>query len=193
MVLSGKGFVPGLLSVVFFGGGGLLIAYKFLRHPVTFVLTKDGTEQRYPQGSIHILWADIEQVGIFRAATSKMVGMRLTTYERYLRNMSPELMEIIRKRLPYVKLAARAASMLEVSGGVGVLLGHDQEAMKDFGEVGGIAEALAWSRAKTGYDVAFQRLDFDRSADEFSALLDQYRLAARTTVRSSPPRAKPQH
>jgi len=182
MVFSGEKVFAGLLSIIFFGGGGLYAIPKMLRRKVSMVLTPEGIEQRYVEGKAFIPWPDVEKAGIISMFANKMVGIRLKSYDRYLEGMSPSLAEYITKSLPYLKWLTRATSLLDVPTAVSVwtkLEGHDvSEALSSFGKVGNLAQVLLWSRQRFGYDLTLSWAERDRSAEDFVALLEEYRASA---------------
>ena len=102
----------GLLSVIFFGGGGLYAIPKIVRRKFTMILSADGIRQQYAQGTTFIPWADVEKIGLIKIFGNKLVGIRLRTYDQYLNNMSPELAEFTLKTLPYMRLMAKATTLL---------------------------------------------------------------------------------
>lgn len=179
MIFSSEEILAGFVAVIFFGGMGLYSIPKILRRDVSMVLSSQGIEQRWPQGSAFIPWADVEKVGIVSMFSNKMVGIRLRSYDRYLNDMSPELAEFCVKNLPYLKLLARATSLLDAPAPIALwskLEGTDvSEALKGFGQVGNLAEALMWARANNGYDLTLSWAELDRSAEKFVALLEEYR------------------
>ncbi len=181
MIFSGEEILAGFLGVIIFGGGGLYAIPKMLRRDVSMVLSFQGIQQRWPQGRAFVPWADVEQVGIVSIFSNKMVGIRLRSYDRYLNDMSPELAEFYVKSLPYLKLVSRATSLLEAPAAIALwskLEGTDMsEALKGFGNVGNLAEALMWARANFGYDLVLSWADLDRPAEKFIALLEEYRNA----------------
>lgn len=183
MVFSGEEVFAGLLAIVFFGGGGLYAIPKMLRRKVSLVLTPEGIEQRYAEGSAYIPWSDVEKVGIVSVFSNKMVGIRLTSYDRYLDRMSPSLAEFMNKNLPYLKLLTRATSLIDVPTSAAVwskLEGHDvSESLDSFGKVGDLAQALLWSRKQCGFDLALSWAEIDRPATDFAALLERYRSSAK--------------
>lgn len=179
MIFSGEEILAGLLAVIFFGGGGLYAIPKLLGREVSMVLSAEGIEQRYPQGTAFIPWYDVENIGIVSMFSNKMVGIRLTSYNRYLNDMSPDLAAFFVKSLPYLKLLTRATSLLDTPTAVVLwskLEGADvSEVLKSFGQVGNLAEALMWARKTYGYDLMFSWADLDRPPKEFVALLEEYR------------------
>ena len=180
---DGEAVLGGLLAIVFFGGGGLVAIPRLLWRKVTLVLTSEGLEQRYPEGSAHIPWQDVEQVGLVSAYSTTMPGIRLNSYDEYLDNMSPSLAAFFAKNLPYMKWLARTTSLLDLPAGAGLwskMRGVDvhQGDLKAFGKVGTSAEGLLWSRERFGYDILFSWAELDRPAAEFVALLEGHRLAA---------------
>src|SRR5205809_1280388 len=94
-----KAVAAGLLSIVFFGGGGLIAIPKMLRRKVSMVLTREGMEQINPYGKSFIRWIDVEKLGVVSVHGSEMVGIRLRSYDAHLQSMSPELMEHFLKTL----------------------------------------------------------------------------------------------
>jgi hypothetical protein len=153
-----------------------------LRRKVSMVVTPEGIEQRYVEGKAFIPWPDVEKAGIISMFANKMVGIRLKSYDRYLEGMSPSLAEYITKSLPYLKWLTRATSLLDVPTAVSVwtkLEGHDvSEALSSFGKVGNLAQVLLWSRQRFGYDLTLSWAERDRSAEDFVALLEEYRGSA---------------
>lgn len=169
----------GLLSIVFFGGGGLIMIPKLLRRKVSMILTREGMEQITPYGKAHIRWIDVEKLGVVSQFTNKMVGIRLHNYDAYLQSMSPDMTEFLRTTLPYMKLLARGASMLSVPHACKLwsqLEGSSdpQEGLKAFGKVGSYVQAMLWTREQYGYDVLLAWQDRDRSASALLDLLQAY-------------------
>jgi len=170
----------GLLSVVFFGGGGLIMGPRLLRRKVSMVLTREGMEQITPYGKAYIGWHDVEKLGLVSIYANKMVGIRLLNYDAYVQSMSPEMTEFIRKNLPYMKLLARGTSLLSVPDACALwskLEGNPdpKDALKSFGKVGSFVETLIWNRQQYGYDVLLAWQDRDRSAPALLDLLQAYR------------------
>jgi DUF2982 family protein len=175
-------FFGGLLGVVFFGGGGLYAIPKLLRRTVPIVLSSEGIEQRYDEGTTFISWEDIQDIGIVSMFGNKMAGIRLINYDRYLESMSPEFADILLKRLPYMKLMTRATSLLDAPSAVAVWskMGDVDApaALEDFGKVADLAGAFLWVRNTTGYDILFGWTELDRSPKAFVALLEEWRTRA---------------
>jgi hypothetical protein len=177
MLLSGQDALPALLGTAL-GVLGLSAAPKMWRRDVSMILTQQGLEQRYPKGSTLIAWTDVEQIGVMRVATNKMVGVRLRSYDRYLNGMPAELAEFMMKSLRGMKLLARGASMVHLHGGVGLWLAAEQRGLKSFGKVGSLGECMMWSRQQYGYDLGLSWADLDRSPNKFVTLLEEYRRRA---------------
>ena len=176
-------FFGGLLGVVFFGGGGLYAIPKLLRRTVPIVLSPQGIEQRYAEGTTLVIWEDIEDIGIVSLFGNKMAGVRLVNYNRYLESMSPEFADVLLKRLPYMKLMTRATALLDAPSAVALWSKMDgvdaSTALADFGKVGDLAGAFLWVRNTTGYDIVFAWTELDRSPKTFVALLDEWRSRSR--------------
>ena len=175
IIISGENILAGVVGVAFFGLIGFWAVPKMWRRDVSMVLTRQGIEQKYAQGSTLIPWPDVEKIGIYRVARTKMVGIRLRSYDRYLGDMSPSVAEFASKGLSIMKLLARGASMVHVQGGVGLWMAAQGRSLKSFGKVGTLAESMMWSRENFGFDLGFAWSDLDRSPEAFVALLEQYR------------------
>jgi hypothetical protein len=175
----------GVLSVVFFGGGGLITAPKLMRRKISMVLSEHGVEQIAPHGSAFIPWVDVEKLGTTSIFGNDFVGVRMGSYDRYIESMSPELSSFMRKNMPYLKLIARATALLPVPQAVALWSKLKEEtdlpeALKAFGKTGSFVEALMWSRQQFGYDILIGWSDRDRSAPKFLELLEEYRALSRT-------------
>ncbi len=177
MLSSGQGVLPGLLATAF-GLLGLSVAPRMWRREISMVLTREGLEQRYPKGRSLIPWKDVEQIGVMRVATAKMVGIRLRSYDRYLNDMPAELAEFMMKGLRGMKLLARGASTVHLHGGVGLWLAAEQRGLNSLGKVGSLAECMMWSRQQYGYDIGISWADIDRSPDAFATLLEKFHRRA---------------
>jgi len=168
----------GLLSVIFFGGGGLYAIPKIVRRKFTMILSADGIRQQYAQGTTFIPWADVEKIGLIKIFGNKLVGIRLRTYDQYLNNMSPELAEFTLKTLPYMRLMAKATTLLPTRVPLelwSAFEGNDHQGLlSNFSKVRNLAEALMCTRTGYGYDLAFAWSELDRSLDKFAALLEDY-------------------
>lgn len=170
----------GVLSIVFFGGGGLITAPKLMRRKISMVLSDQGVEQITPHGSAFIPWADVEKLGTMSMFGNDFVGFRMSSYDQYIERMSPELSSFMRKSMPYLKMIAQATAMLPVPQAVALwskLKGETDlpQALKAFGKTGSFVEALMWSRKQFGYDILIGWSDRDRSAPKFLELLEEYR------------------
>jgi len=186
MILSGdiKTVLAGLLAIVFFGGGGFLAIPKLLQRPISMILNHDGLKQITPSGTSLICWQDIETIGIARIYGNKMVGLRLITYDNYIKSMSPEFIDYFIKIMPSLKLVAFGASLLDAPNSIklwSVLENRPNpiEALRSFGKVGNLVEALLWNRKNFGYDICLAWSELDRPASEFIALLEQFHKAYR--------------
>lgn len=177
MISSGE-IEAGLLVLLFFGVGGAYAIPKALRRKVTMVLSPEGIELTYAEGVAIVPWPDIERIGVVivgpKLAGTKMVGIRLKSYDGFLNEMSPELAAFSLKGLSYLKLAAKAATSVDAPGGVGLWVKAAGEPLESFGDVGSLAQALKWTRDNYGYDLAFAWSELDRPPDQFVRLLEEY-------------------
>ncbi len=172
MIASGEVLetLVGLLAVALFGGGGVLsglfVARRGLSH---LTLTPAGIE---PATGGMLPWEDIEAVGTARVETTKLLGVRLKSYDRYLASVPPvQRVEMERHLRWFAKPMALATSGLGKRG-------LSQSFVRD---VSSLETALRWSRAQTGWDMTFSPVWLDRPLEEFIALLERYRrLVARS-------------
>jgi len=182
MILSGEQILVGLLSLAFFGGGGLYAIPRMLRRTVSLELTREGIEWRYPQGKAVVPWVDVESIGIVSLFSNKMVGIRLRSYDRYLNEMSPEVARLFAKSLPYMKFAARATSLLDTPAAIALWSKRDgadpSGTLASFSTVGNLAEGLVWARTNYGYELLLSWADIDRPPAKFVTLLEEYRSRA---------------
>jgi hypothetical protein len=151
MLLSGDDVVTqafGVLSILFFGGGGVFWGINALRRGVTQVtLTPAGIELT-AGGTVP--WQDIAELGT-AAKPTKLVWLRLHSYDRFVAS------------LPADTLAAHPAVGFVRPGR---------------GRNKGAAGMLAWNRRHFGYDMGIAATWLDRPVAEFAELLEQYRRAA---------------
>lgn len=171
-----------LLAFVFFGIGGLIAVPKIFRRKVSMALAPDGLHQITIYGSVVVPWSDIEQVGIATIFGTRMLGIRLKTYDNYLANMSPELARMLTKSMPFLKMLAGLASLLPVPVYLDLWSqlqgkGDVKSALKGFGAVGNLASMLMWVRKTCGYDITMGWADFDRPAKELVKLIQNYQMA----------------
>jgi hypothetical protein len=76
--------VFGVLAVLFFGGGGLVMAVGALRNGLSKVaLTHEGVE---PAAGGTVPWQDVEAVGVVTTPAT-VVWLRLSSYDRYLASL----------------------------------------------------------------------------------------------------------
>jgi hypothetical protein len=156
----------GVLAVAFFGWGLTRIP-ALARRRVTLVLTPDALEQVYPQGVAAIPWADMAAVGIASTGHGRpMVGILLHSYDRYPGQMPPELAAYAERAARFLKLIARATTVLAHGQARGILA--------DYSRTRGTASTLAWQRGRFGYDIVLARTELDRPAREFVALLHEH-------------------
>ena len=166
-----KSIFVGLLSITFFGGIGLVGIPKLSRRSISVVLTHDNLQQITPFGTSIVPWQDVESIGVAKIHRHKMVGIRLITYDNYIKNTSPELAESTNKKLPYLKVLAFGTSLLGSSAGN----------MKSLGQVGNLVELMLWNRQNCGYDIYFSWMDIDRSVSDFVQLLEQFHRASKAS------------
>ncbi|XRQ08587.1 hypothetical protein ACN3XK_70845 [Actinomadura welshii] len=163
MVVHGGPFavVFGLFTVVFFGGGmarAMLTAAR--RRFVTLTLTPQGIEVN---GGI-VPWEDVEAVGVGDVST-KLFGIRLTRYDRYVASMTPAARaEIERSMRWFWRPVAAVGGLL---GGAGLT--------KFARTASSLERGLRWSRTTSGWDLTFSPAMLDRRLAKFVAFVEDYR------------------
>jgi Protein of unknown function (DUF2982) len=168
----------GLFALALFGLCQLRVP-KLWHRKVSMALSPRGLEQVTFYGTAIIPWQDIERIGTIRIYGNRVVGLQLRSYDRYLRSMSSDMAEALMKDVAYLKLFARAASLLDMPSSVTLWSklegrGEPGEALESLSKVGSLAETLLWSRKACGYDLALGWADVDRSAGKFADLLSAY-------------------
>lgn len=159
----------GLLPVAFFGGG-LVLSGRFVarRGLVHLTLTPAGIE--LATGGL-LPWEDIEAVGTVRfkidkTSKIKLLGIRLSRYDRYLASVPPmQRLDMERGLLWFLKPFALVLSGFEK----GNLL---QSFASD---VSSLETGLRWSREQTGWDYTFSPVWLDRPTEQFVDFVERYR------------------
>lgn len=173
----------GLLCIAFFGVLGFIAVRKMWRQRATLTLTREGI--RIQVGGF-IPWSDFEDVGIGRvtaAAGTKIIGIRLNRYDRYIGSFSPEQLHQITRAAKWGKAAGFATLPF---------VGPDEVikvvATQDLSELSqthllsipqnDLAGMLKWSRDRCGgWDVTFSPFAFDRSPDKIVHQIVEYHEA----------------
>lgn len=162
MILYGDPFaiVFGVITVIFFGGG---MAYAMLvsarRRFVSFTLTPLGIEVN---GGL-VPWEDVEAVGVVKAST-KLLGIRLTSYDRYLASMTPAA------RIgtePHMRWFLRPIAAID-----GLLPGAGLT--NSVRTASSLERGLRWNRRNFGWDLTFSPIMIDRPLVRFVAFVDDY-------------------
>lgn len=170
--------IIGLVCVLFFGGGFAVLLWKKLRDPIVLTLTEDGIK---PQSGGFIPWEDFEAVGVGRIAGApggtKVIGIRLKSYEGYLASFTPEQIRVMRATAAAGKFTGsvlrRAAPRPAFNYGGGGLQALSTLPQQD------IPGMLQWSRAMSGgWDVTFSPHLFKGRAREVVQKIEGYYLSA---------------
>jgi hypothetical protein len=154
----------GLLSIAFFGGGSVFAAVSVKRRGGLSQLTLTRTGIEFAAGGT-VPWRDVESVGV-TAEPTKLVGIRLRSYDGYLTSLTPEGRRDADRLIRFMKPFAHLLRQEEPSVG-----GFADEARD-------LASVLAWSRRQFGYDFGISPAFLDRSPELFVELLERYRQAS---------------
>lgn len=126
---------------------------------------------------------DVEKVGIFSSFWVSFVGIRLKTYDNYLRNLSPDLAKFLKNNFVYAKYIAAYTAVIDVESAIELwseLNSHLpsqsalKESLKKHGEVGELVKVLLWSRSKYGYEIAIGSLDSTMKVNDLKLLVERY-------------------
>ena len=171
--------IIGLVCVLFFGGGFALLLWKKLRDPIVLTLTEDGIK---PQSGGFIPWEDFEAVGIGRIeggapGGTKVIGIRLKSYEGYLASFTPEERRLARAAAVAGKFtgavlqgAAPRPALRRNRSGLQALSALPQR---------DIPGMLQWSRDMSGgWDLTFSPYLFKGRARDVVRKIEGYYLSA---------------
>jgi hypothetical protein len=163
LVLTGPLFqkVIGLAAGAFFGWA-LVTAIRRFRSRRAIVLSPSGLR---PALGGEMPWDDIEEVGTFKYRHNTLVGIRLSSRERFVASFT----EAERRRL------ARTNAAVRVLGGI---FRPDIAADSSLSSVEG---TMDFARRNYGCDWTFGALELDRSPREFAALLRERVASARAS------------
>jgi hypothetical protein len=163
-----------VLSIVFFGGGGVLLIVKLARTKSVLILTPAGL---HPISGGLVPWDDYDGVGVSTVAGTTIIGIRLRSYDSYIASLTPA----------QATLAARAGRAGKLFGAVSSpLIGRrhtGSEALANIpGDKEGLAGLLAWSRETSGgYDLSFSPMLFDRPAPQVMQAIADYQTLLGST------------
>lgn len=171
--------IIGLVCVLFFGGGFALLLWKKLRDPIVLTLTEDGIK---PQSGGFIPWEDFEAVGIGRIeggapGGTKVIGIRLKSYEGYLASFTPGELRLVRASVVAGKYtgavlqgAAPRTALRRNHSGLQALSALPQR---------DIPGMLQWSRDMSGgWDLTFSPYLFKGRARDVVRKIERYYLSA---------------
>ena len=183
LVVRGFGVI-GLLFFVPVGLYGLIVVISgWWRRTASLVLTSAGLEQPTRQGAAFIPWKDVAKIGILKMSRNELLGLRLSSYDHYLNNLSPLMAHDLNRATASSKMMHRLLrrgsswDSQEARGLWTRLAGISDPAgtIKDLGDIGSLAENLLITRQAWGYDLLFAWYDLDRPAKEMAGLLEAYR------------------
>jgi hypothetical protein len=185
MIGGGDGLLPlvGVLGVVFFGGGAVLLLVRHARGGVTLTLTPEGLR---PGSGGFVPWRDVGGFGATSTGGAPCLGVWLTDPARYLASLTPQQQALVLR----TSLAAK---------GVAPVLGAaDPGSVRDAATLAGIPShdvgaALRWAKDRAGgYDLTFPALGLDRPIPQLVQACEQYRAAATAGSAQHPAQPWPQ-
>lgn len=163
MVVYGDPFaiVFGLVTVLFFGGGmtfAMLLSAR--RRFVSITLTPLGIEVN---GGL-VPWEDVAAVGVVKAST-KLLGIRLTSYDRYLASMTSAAQIGSEEHVRWFSRPVAAIDGLLPGAGLA----------KYARTASSLERGLRWNRRNFGWDLTFSPVMLDRPLISFVAFVEDYR------------------
>jgi hypothetical protein len=190
IVVWGAGLV-GLLFFVPVGLYGLLVVFPGqLKRPVSLVITFTGLERHTENGTAFIPWQDVAEIGILKVSGNHLLGLRLSSYDHYLNNLTAPVAHDFNRTTAISKMLHRligmgsswndheARELWSRLAGTADLAG----ALKETGDLGALAEMHLISRQTWGYDLLFAWSDLDRPAKKLAVLLEAYRQGIGSVV-----------
>jgi hypothetical protein len=183
LVVKALGMI-GLLFFVPAGFYGLMVVIPgWFRRPASLILTTAGLERYTRNGAAFIPWNDVAKIGLLKMSGNDLLGLRLSSYDYYLNNLSPLVAHDLNRSTAFNKKLYRligkgsswdsheARSLWSRLAGIDDLGGT----LKELGDIGALAEILLISRQAWGYDLLFAWYDLDRPAEEMAGLMEAYR------------------
>jgi Protein of unknown function (DUF2510) len=176
------GVLAGILCIALFGVVGFIGVRKIWKQRTILTLSSEGIR---PGAGGFIPWGDFESIGIGRIAAgptgTKVLGIRLSSYERYLGSLSPDQLQQMTRGAKWGKLAGfatlpsvapedivKAIAKWDLSElQQGPLLSLPQ---KNF------AAMLKWSRDLSGgWDLTYSPMLFDRPCEQVVQEIENFR------------------
>jgi hypothetical protein len=166
--------VMGILGFLLFGVAGFFAVRRHLANPAGLTLRDDGIH--IGTGGV-VPWGDLEVVRVARVPGgplgTKVIAARLSSYEHYVHSLSASEVALLMRTARVGRVAGfalAAANPTEPGDGL-TIAGVPQD---------GVSSILAWSRAKSGFDLMWSPLLFVGRAKDVAARIETYRVAALT-------------
>lgn len=169
--------VIGVLGVVLFGGGAVVLLVRHSRGGVTLTLEPAGLR---PGSGGFVPWRDVGGFGATSTGGAACLGAWLTDPRSYLASLTPQQQSLVLK----TAMAAR---------GIAPVLGAaDPSSVRDAATLASIPShdvgaALRWAKDQAGgYDLTFAALSLDRPIPQLVQVCEQYRSAAAAALAQPP-------
>ncbi len=172
MLMSGNWL--GLLVIAFFGGAGAWGTARMWRQRVHLTAGADGLT--IGAGGF-VPWRDVEAIGVGRISGAKVLGVRLASYDDYIRSLTPQQIRLMRTvagagkaagavLVPLQSLDAQSAIELADGGGPASLLSIDRRS---------VAGMLSWTRSQSGFDLVWASSAISGSVERWADQLQTLR------------------
>jgi hypothetical protein len=159
----------GSLFLLFFGVGGIFELIMIACRDWSLVLTDAGIEMNatnaYSRRAL-IRWEDIEEINVIQIHSVKMVGIRLFSYDNYLKSLDVEKVRFIEKITIALTRTMKLLKTVNTADASDIKLTKKLDAWNGVNDIRGLLEG---NRAVCGYDISFGNLD--RSPEKLADFL----------------------
>jgi hypothetical protein len=180
-------------ALLLFGMGGIFSLIAIVRRDWSLALTESGIEMNTLFGRSFVQWENIEEINVIKIDRLKMVGIRIFSYDQYLKGRNIKTNERIEKTLtPFFWLTdlLRKSKILKI---LDILLNPLAAFIATFNKTNATSRKIdtwfdAWrnkakgvrgimeaNRAAYGCDLTIASSDLDRSPEKFSEFLHTFR------------------
>lgn len=185
------------VALLLVGIGGIFSLIAIARRDWSIALTEAGIEVNTASGRCFVQWEDIEEIKVIKIHRFKMIGIRLSSYDNYLKIRDTKKVEQIQKifalflRMTDLLIKSKIISIISVlinplttfitasiatfnkTDATSIKMGiwHDTWKKTAKGERG----TMEANRAAYGVDITIAGPDLDRSPEEFAQFLRTFR------------------
>lgn len=181
--------VIGSFILLFFGVGGIFVLIAIACRDWSLVLTDAGIEMNgtnvYSRRAL-LQWEDIEEINVIKIRSVKMVGIRLFSYDNYLKSLDVEKVKFTEKLIIVLTRTMKLLKTFDTADASDIELTKKLDAWNGVQDIRGLLEG---NRAACGYDITFGNLD--RSPEKLADFLRASREASIARQHSLTPLSAP--